>query len=225
MKILKDLIREYAVSGPYNLREDFIPKGEGKNPPWVLLGSVGGVPSFVIGPGAKAFLAAENFRPDQIDIIFNKFQNVPIERYTKYDAAFKNAEAEYGIDRNILKAMALEESQLGKILVHPNWPDSTASGVIHMTAAAVMELNKRRKEAGKELIVHADLQKPHYADSSIMNAAEFIRDVLKPRHGDAPSSWIPQYKTGPDAQNYLTRISALKKFILKFDEHARGKVF
>ena len=56
-----------------------------------------------------------------------------------------------------------------------------------------------------------------------MHAAQFIRDILKPRHGDEPASWIPHYKTGPDAQNYLTRISALKKFILEFEKYAKGK--
>jgi len=220
MKLIKALIREYSQLDHRVLLENLAPKGKEKEPPWILMGEVGGNPAFVIGPGAKKFLESKGFRPDQIDIVFNKFHNVPISRYRKYDDAFKMTGSTYNISNDTLKAMAVEESELGNILIHPNWPKSTASGVIHMTKSAVEELNKKRVAKGQDLIKHADLQNQSYARSAIDHAAQYMKDVLMPLYGETPADWLPHYKTGPDSDAYLTRVTALKKFILLFDKYA-----
>ena len=53
MRLLQQLVKEYVIL------EDLAPKGKEKEPPWILMGEVGGNPAFVIGPGAKKFLESK----------------------------------------------------------------------------------------------------------------------------------------------------------------------
>lgn len=196
-KVLRNLVREM-------LEESIEPS---------LTGNVSGKPSIVLGPNAKKFLAAK-MTPEEINLVFERMNNVSLEQFQRYDAYFDQYGNEYGIPGggSLLKAMAIEETTLGKNL--RNQSGSTAAGVIQITAPTLKTLNQNLPE-GQHYDYKTLTSDPA---KSIQIAAHYISEILMKGQGlGSLEQILARYKTGPDMANYVKRVKAFQKFVKASD--------
>lgn len=165
---------------------------------------------FAIGEGSKAALAKAGFTPEEIGFIDIKMNTMLLSEYKKYDPYFVKFGNQFKIDPIILKAMAIEETAL---LSRKNKQEGmTAAGLVQLTKPTLATLN-------------ANLPKGvHYSYESLANdpvqsikiTAHYIRRILIEKRNLNIEQAIAAYKTGPDSQNYLRRVTAYRKFIKLF---------
>lgn len=176
--------------------------------PDVLLGSVRGVQSLVFGPKATQFLTDRGFSPEEIAIIVKRLHNTSIDAYKKYDHVFNDPNYRHGLKPSLLKAMAIEETTLGKDLT--NQQGGEAAGVIQITPDTLKTFNENLPKG-----VHynfSDLTaRPEF---SIKVAAHYISDFLMKKKGLTDRrSILAAYKTGVDIPDYFKRVTAFMKFV------------
>ena len=189
---------------------------------------------FAIGPKGEEYLESLGFgtRPihrvrvngkteikSDVGLLTFKLNTLDLSAFNAYDQYFKKyASAE--LPASLLKAMALEETTLGK---DTSSNASTAEGVLQVVGGTLDYLNTKRKWLGK----------PPYSASNLMNspemsikiAAEYIKNhMLAPRKmlsGDrnvggfdyTTDEMLARYKTGDDGPRYAERVKVYKKFI------------
>lgn len=174
----------------------------------VLLGKMDEKPAIVIGKNARKYLEKMGMMKDEIDLVYSRINNITVEQFQKYDQDFRNAADKFGLKPSLLKAMAIEETSLGKNL--SNLQGSTAAGIIQITKPTLTTLNKNLP-AGTRYDYNSLLSDP---SKSIEIAAHYIKDFLiGKRNLKDRESILRAYKTGPDAENYVKRVNAFKKFV------------
>jgi hypothetical protein len=174
-----------------------------------LLGAVAGKQAIVIGPNAKKFLATKGMSTNEINLVFERINNVTLEQWQRYDADFKKYGMMYGLTPSLLKAMAIEETSLGKNLA--NLQGSSAAGVIQITKPTLNTLNMNIADPNQHYDYNTLLSN---AGKSIEIAARYIKEFLigKKKLKGRPEI-LRAYKTGSDAPNYVIRVEAFKKFV------------
>lgn len=174
----------------------------------VLMGNMSGKQALVLGPNAKKFLISKGMTSGEVSLVFERINNITVEQFQKYDEDFRKYAAQYGLKPSLLKAMAIEETSLGKSL--KNLQGSTAAGIIQITKPTLDTLNMNLPP-GKRYDYNSLLGDP---GKSIEIAAHYIKDFLigKKKLTDR-AAILKAYKTGPDAPNYVTRVEAFKKFV------------
>jgi len=191
--LLREFIRDLLTEGPI---------------PEELLGRVNGVKSIVFGPKARQLLAQNGFTPEEIDIVVERLNNLSVDQYTRYDSIFRNPDYHHGMKPALLKAMAIEETTLGKDLT--NQQGGEAAGVIQITPDTLKTFNDNLPKG-----VHynfSDLTRN--PNMSIKIAAHYISDFLMGKKGLRDRlSILRAYKTGADANDYFKRVSAFMKFV------------
>jgi len=173
-----------------------------------LLGDVGGTKSFVFGPKAKKFLSSMGLTAEEISYVVDRLHNLSLDRFNRYDDEFINSGRKFGLKPSTLKAMAIEETTLGKSLT--NAEGSTAAGVIQITKPTLDTFNKNLPK-GFSYDYNVLTSNPA---KSIEIAAHYIDHFLiKGRGLKDRTSILSAYKTGPDSANYVKRVNAFKKFV------------
>lgn len=193
-KVLRSLIREIIV--------------ESAAIDASLLGKVKNVDSLVFGNDAKGYLRSKGMTDNEIQIVSSRINNLNIERYRRYDQAFRQYAKEFGLKASLLKAMSIEETTLGSALT--NAAGSTAAGLLQITQGTLDTLNKILPSG-----IHYDYSLlTSNPVMSIKIAAHYIKAYLIDRLKLSDrASILKKYKTGPDAQNYVGRVEAFKKFV------------
>lgn len=173
-----------------------------------LLGKVGGETSFVFGPKARRFLASLGLSAEEVGYVVDRLHNMSLSLFNRYDDKFISAGRKFGLKPSTLKAMAIEETTLGKSLT--NAEGSTAAGVIQITKPTLDTFNKNlpqdikydystlTSDPGKSIEIAA-----HYIDHFLIKGRG-----LKDR-----TAILSAYKTGADSSNYVKRVNAFKKFV------------
>jgi hypothetical protein len=205
---------------------------------------------FSIGPKSRKYLAEKGFGTNpihrvmtengvkmmsDIDLIFLKLNNMPIDQFYKYDSYFRkyassNTELykDYynepyvgpAVSAALLKAISIEETDLG-------WKTSndisTAEGVMQVLEGTLATLNTRRKWMKKPPYATADLQSN--PGMSIKIAAEIIiKHMLAPAlvlpgdknvggKGHTIDEMLADYKSGEDGPRYTKRVKVYERFI------------
>jgi len=173
-----------------------------------LLGDVKGSQALVFGPKAKKFLAANGMSSEEIGYVMERLHNTTIDRFNRYDADFISAGRKFGLKPSTLKAMAIEETTLGKSLT--NAAGSTAAGVIQITRPTLTTFNKNLPK-GVSYDYDTLTSNP---EKSIEIAAHYIDHFLIKEKGlKDRTAILSAYKTGPDSANYVKRVNAFKKFV------------
>jgi soluble lytic murein transglycosylase-like protein len=173
-----------------------------------LLGDVSGSQSFVFGPKAKKFLASVGLTPEEIGYIVDRLHNMRLDRFNRYDDEFISSGRKFGLKPSTLKAMAIEETTLGKSLT--NAEGSTAAGVIQITKPTLTTFNKNLPK-GVSYDYDTLTSNP---EKSIEIAAHYIDHFLIKGKGlKDRTAILSAYKTGPDSANYVKRVNAFKKFV------------
>jgi soluble lytic murein transglycosylase-like protein len=173
-----------------------------------LLGDVKGSQALVFGPKAKKFLAANGMSSEEIGYVMERLHNITIDRFNRYDAEFISAGRKFGLKPSTLKAMAIEETTLGKSLT--NAEGSTAAGVIQITKPTLTTFNKNLPK-GVSYDYDTLTSNP---EKSIEIAAHYIDHFLIKEKGlKDRTAILSAYKTGPDSANYVKRVNAFKKFV------------
>lgn len=173
-----------------------------------LLGDVGGKQSFVFGPKAKKFLASAGLSAEDIGYVVDRLNNISLDRFNRYDDEFVSSGRKFGLKPSTLKAMAIEETTLGKSLT--NAEGSTAAGVIQITKPTLDTFNKNLPK-GVKYDYDTLTSSP---EKSIEIAAHYIDHFLiKGRGLKDRTAILSAYKTGPDSANYVKRVNAFKKFV------------
>ena len=173
-----------------------------------LLGDVKGSQALVFGPKAKKFLAANGMTSEEISYVMERLHNTTIDRFNRYDADFISAGRKFGLKPSTLKAMAIEETTLGKSLT--NAEGSTAAGVIQITKPTLTTFNKNLPK-GVSYDYDTLISNP---EKSIEIAAHYIDHFLIKGKGlKDRTAILSAYKTGPDSANYVKRVNAFKKFV------------
>ena len=174
----------------------------------VLLGTVNDKTAFVFGPKAKKFLADSGLTPEEVGYVIDRLNNMNLDRFNKYDSDFIRAGRKFGLKPSTLKAMAIEETTLGKALI--NAAGSTAAGIIQITKPTLDTFNKNLP---KDIKYDYDVLTSDPA-KSIEIAAHYIDHFLiKGRGLKDRTAILSAYKTGPDSANYVKRVNAFKKFV------------
>lgn len=174
----------------------------------VFLGIVNGRESLVFGPKAKKFLASSGLSAEEIGYVVDRLNNMSIERFNRYDTEFVNSGSRFGLKASTLKAMAIEETTLGKSLT--NAAGSTAAGVIQITKPTLDTFNKNLPK-GIRYDYNTLTTNP---EKSIEIAAHYIDHYLiKGRGLKDRKAILTAYKTGSDSDNYVKRVNAFKKFV------------
>ena len=173
-----------------------------------LLGDVDGNKALVFGPKARKFLAANGMTPEEIKYVVDRLHNTTLDLFNRYDDDFVRAGRMYGLKPSTLKAMAIEETTLGKLL--KNAAGSTAAGVIQITKPTLVTFNNNLPKG-----VHYNyddlIANP---EKSIEIAAHYIDHFLIKEKGlKDRTAILSAYKTGPDSANYVKRVNAFKKFV------------
>lgn len=173
-----------------------------------LLGDVKGSQALVFGPKAKKFLAANGMSSEEIGYVMERLHNTTIDRFNRYDADFISAGRKFGLKPSTLKAMAIEETTLGKSLT--NAAGSTAAGVIQITRPTLTTFNNNLPK-GVSYDYDTLTSNP---EKSIEIAAHYIDHFLIKEKGlKDRTAILSAYKTGPDSANYVKRVNAFKKFV------------
>jgi hypothetical protein len=173
-----------------------------------LLGDVKGSQALVFGPKAKKFLAANGMSSEEIGYVMERLHNTTIDRFNRYDAEFISAGRKFGLKPSTLKAMAIEETTLGKSLT--NAAGSTAAGVIQITRPTLTTFNNNLPK-GVSYDYDTLTSNP---EKSIEIAAHYIDHFLIKEKGlKDRTAILSAYKTGPDSANYVKRVNAFKKFV------------
>jgi soluble lytic murein transglycosylase-like protein len=174
-----------------------------------LLGDVKGNQALVFGPKAKKFLAANGMTSEEIGYVVDRLHNMTVDRFNRYDVDFVSAGRKFGLKPSTLKAMAIEETTLGKNL--KNEQGSSAAGVIQITRPTLDTFNKNLP-AGIRYSYDVLLDNPA---KSIEIAAHYIDHFLIKGKGlgNNRAAILKAYKTGPDSANYVKRVEAFKKFV------------
>lgn len=173
-----------------------------------LLGKVDNTESLVFGPKAKKFLADKGLTGEEIGYVIDRLNNMSLDRFNRYDENFIRAGRKFGLKPSTLKAMAIEETTLGKSLT--NAEGSTAAGVIQITKPTLETFNKNLP---KDIRYEYDTLIADPA-KSIEIAAHYIDHFLiKGRGLKDRTAMLSAYKTGPDSANYVKRVNAFKKFV------------
>lgn len=173
-----------------------------------LLGTVDDTPSLVFGPKAKKFLADQGLNAEEIGYVVDRLNNMSVSRFNRYDDNFTSSGKKFGLKPSTLKAMAIEETTLGKDLA--NKSGSTAAGVIQITKPTLDTFNKNLPK-GVSYSYETLLSNP---EKSIEIAAHYIDHFLiKGRGLSGRTEILSAYKTGPDSANYVKRVNAFKKFV------------
>ena len=173
-----------------------------------LLGDVGGKQSFVFGPKAKKILASAGLSAEDIGYVVDRLNNISLDRFNRYDDEFVSSGRKFGLKPSTLKAMAIEETTLGKSLT--NAEGSTAAGVIQITKPTLDTFNKNLPK-GVKYDYDTLTSSP---EKSIEIAAHYIDHFLiKGRGLKDRTAILSAYKTGPDSANYVKRVNAFKKFV------------
>ena len=173
-----------------------------------LLGDVKGGQALVFGPKAKKFLAANGMTSEEIGYVVDRLNNMSVDRFNRYDDDFIRAGRRFGLKPSTLKAMAIEETTLGKNL--QNIQGSTAAGVIQITRPTLDTFNKNLP-SGVRYDYDVLTTNP---EKSIEIAAHYIDHFLIKAKGLKDRTKIlSAYKTGPDSANYVKRVNAFKKFV------------
>jgi len=205
---------------------------------------------FSIGTKSRKYLAEKRFGTSpihrvmtkkgvemmsDIDLIFLKLNNMPIDQFYKYDSYFReyassNTElyrdpkgrsyAGPPVSAALLKAISIEETDLG-------WKTSndisTAEGVMQVLAGTLGTLNTRRGWLGEKPYSAAKLQTN--PGMSIKIAAEIIiKHMLAPEYklsGDRNvggfdytiDEMLAAYKSGEDGPRYTKRVKVYERFI------------
>lgn len=207
---------------------------------------------FSIGPKSRAFLAepSKGFGTKKehrvatkegvkmmsdIDLIYLKLNNMPIDQFYKYDQYFRefassntklyndfNGRPYSGpaVSAALLKAISIEETDLG-------WKTSndvsTAEGVMQVLEPTLATLNKRR--GWMNLKPYDQSQLERNPGKSIQIAAEIIiKHMLAPElklksganvggKGLTIDDMLSAYKSGEDGPRYAKRVKVYEKFI------------
>lgn len=174
----------------------------------VFLGTVNNKESLVFGPKAKKFLASSGLTSEEIGYVVDRLNNTSLERFNRYDDDFTRAGRKFGLKPSTLKAMAIEETTLGKSLT--NAEGSTAAGVIQITKPTLDTFNKNLPK-GVSYDYNVLTTNP---EKSIEIVAHYIDHFLIKGKGlKDRTSMLSAYKTGPDSANYVKRVNAFKKFV------------
>ena len=175
----------------------------------VLLGKVGDNVAFVFGKGARQFLAKNNFTPEEVGYIVGRLNNITLDQFNRYDDNFIRSGRKFGLKPSTLKAMAIEETTLGKNL--QNTQGSSAAGIIQITKPTLATFNKNLPK-GVSYNYDDLLTNP---EKSIEIAAHYIDHFLIKGKGlgNDRKAILKAYKTGPDSENYVKRVEAFKKFV------------
>ena len=157
-------------------------------------------------------------------LIAFKLNTLEIDQFSKYDTVFEKY-ATSNLSKNWLKAMAIEETLVGRNLLNNA---STADGVLQVIDGTLDYLNKKRGWLGL----------PPYKESSLVGnpglsvkiAAEYInKHMLAPPKIIQPNDrniggfsysidrMLEQYKTGDDGPYYKERVKVYKRFLDKLD--------
>lgn len=178
-----------------------------------LTGKYKDQPALVFGPGAKEYLMSPDrgelrMSAQEFSTIFERLNNLTIEKFQKYDSTFKRYAAEHGLSPSLLKAMSIEETTLGKNLL--NQQGGTAAGLIQITKGTIDTLNKNLPK-GIHYNYSDVLTNPTF---SVKVVAHYIDAFLKSKKElKDEASYLRAYKTGPDAENYVKRVTAFKKLV------------
>ena len=173
-----------------------------------LLGTVNDVESLVFGPKAQKVLAASGFSAEEIGYVGDRLHNMSLDRFNRYDTNFVSAGRKFGLKPSTLKAMAIEETTLGKSLT--NAAGSTAAGIIQITKPTLDTFNKNLPKDVR-YVYDTLISNP---EKSIEIAAHYIDHFLiKGRGLKDRTAMLTAYKTGPDSANYVKRVNAFKKFV------------
>jgi hypothetical protein len=173
-----------------------------------LLGDVDGIKSLVFGPKAKKFLDSMGLSAEEIGYVVERLDNMSLDRFNRYDDEFISSGRKFGLKPSTLKAMAIEETTLGKSLT--NAKGSSAAGVIQITKPTLDTFNKNLpKSVSYDYNVLTS-----NPEKSIEIAAHYIDHFLIKGKGlKDRTSILSAYKTGPDSANYVKRVNAFKKFV------------
>ena len=157
-------------------------------------------------------------------LIAFKLNTLEIDQFGKYDAVFEKY-ATPNLSKNWLKAMAIEETLVGRNLLNNA---STADGVLQVIDGTLAYLNKKRGWLGL----------PPYKEESLVGnpalsikiAAEYInKHMLAPKKIIQPNDrniggfsysidqMLSKYKTGSDGPFYTERVKVYKQFLDKLD--------
>ena len=173
-----------------------------------LLGDFRGNQALVFGPKAKKFLAANGMKNEEIGYVVGRLDNTTLDLFNRYDDDFVRAGHMYGLKPSTLKAMAIEETTLGKNL--QNLQGSTAAGIIQITKPTLTTFNNNLP-TGIRYNYDDLISNPA---KSIEIAAHYIDHFLIKGKGLKDRTKIlSAYKTGPDSANYVKRVNAFKKFV------------
>ena len=178
-----------------------------------LTGKYENQPALVFGPGAKAYLTSPDrgqlrLSGEEFDLVFKRLNNTTLEKFQKYDSAFKTHGNAHGISSSLLKAMAIEETTLGKHLI--NQKGGSAAGLIQITKGTIDTLNNNIPKD-----VHYNysdvLTNPTF---SVKVVAHYIDAFLKKKRDlSDEAAYLRAYKTGPDSENYVKRVNAFRKLV------------
>ena len=170
-----------------------------------------------------------------IDLIYLKLNNMPIDQFFKYDQYFRefassntklykdykgNPYSGYAVSAALLKAISIEETDLG-------WKTSndisSAEGVMQVLEDTLVTLNKRR--GWMKLPPYTQSQLQNNPGMSIKIAAEIIiKHMLAPEmklsgdrnvggKGYTIDDMLSAYKSGQDGPRYAKRVRVYEKFI------------
>jgi hypothetical protein len=174
-----------------------------------VLGDVRGKTSLVFGPSAKRFLMSKGISEEEYQIIADRLGNMSVSDFEKYDRDFSSAGHKFKVKPSTLKAMAIEETTLGKMTSHST-QGVTAAGIIQITKPTIDTLNANLP-AGVHYRYETLVSEP---SKSIEIAAHYISHFLIKKRGlKDRSAMLSAYKTGPDSSNYVKRVNAFKKFV------------
>lgn len=201
--IIKNMISELTLR---SLVRELIAEAVALDPS--LLGNVNGVQSIVFGKKATAYLLSKGMTSNDISIITSRLNNISVDNFKKYDQVFKQHAAAHGLQPTLLKAMSIEETTLGSKL--KNQKGSSAAGLIQITGPTLATLNANLPK-GVHYKYESLLSDP---GASVGVAAHYIKSYLIQKLGlKDRGSILKAYKTGPDAENYVIRVEAFKKFV------------
>jgi hypothetical protein len=178
-----------------------------------LTGKYNSETALVFGDKSKKYLTSPERGTSQMsdwefNEVFTRLNNTTLEKFRKYDGPITRYASEFGLKPGLLKAMAIEETTLGKDLL--NKSGGTAAGLIQITKGTLATLNNNLPK-GVHYSYDDILSNP---DLSVKAVAHYISHYLIGKKGlKDRSSILRAYKTGPDSENYVKRVNAYKKLV------------